>query len=173
MIFLAIVAVLVLLALVLLYQISGLKEYYQTVTSINRLDSESKVGARDYFYVADASTYRGTLAFIDARGLGAVWVWGKQGLKRFAANQNTVFSFYETCSPEILNKIQSEGVTIDDRAIYTDIEPWNSKVNKGDFIDVTFSTSEVNGTVSSVKEVYGYDSWWPFAPIILEDICGK
>lgn len=71
------------LGFVLLYQVFGLRYYIKEMIAINNLSGETKSQAISYFYTADERTYRGTLAFVNTRGSGGVWVWGKQGIRRF------------------------------------------------------------------------------------------
>src|SRR3990172_5642386 len=118
------------------YLTSGLKYYIQALDVVNSLEENNKVLARGYFSVADKTVYRGTLAFIDKQKEGNVWIWGKRGLKRFKIDQYTVFSLYETCSEKMLNGFRGQGVTLDDRDIYTDINQWSTKLQQGNFIEV-------------------------------------
>lgn len=166
--------VIISLGFLLLYQVFGLRYYIRNIIEINNLDEETKSWASNYFYTADERTYRGTLAVVNTRGRGSVWVWGKQGLRRFIVDSDTVYSFYRTCDAKILNNLKGNGgISIDDREIYTDIQSWNVDVTQGMFVDVNISTQENGGVIGNLREIYAYDSPWPFMPISLDELCKK
>lgn len=151
-----------------LYFAWGLGSYFQTAYSIEQLPAEQKQKARDYFYYWDGTVYRGTVARVDTDGYGSVWIWGSRGLKHFLADKDSVFSFYETCGLKNMDYI-----SIDDRNIYTDIDSWNKEVQKGYLVEAHISTSTFKDRIGSLREIYAYDSWWPFKPVILSEICGN
>ncbi len=158
-------------AFLFLYFGWGLKGYLETVFAVERLSGSQKTQAWAYFYLNDATTYRGTIARIDhVGGYGSVWVWGSGGVKRFFVDQNTVFSFYETCSQPLLNDLKAGKANLtDDRFVYTDLGTWEAKVKIGYFTEVHIASSNPN----TLREIYAYDSWWPFEPVILGDVCGN
>lgn len=158
---------------VYLYFTWGLDGYLQTAYSIEQLPSDQKQNARNYFYVENSTTYRGTVAKVDTNGYGSVWIWGSQGLKHFIADKDTAFSFYATCDQPLLDHLKNGvDITTDDRTLYTDINSWNKRVQRGYFVEANISTSASGGIAGHLREIYAYDSWWPFEPIILTDICG-
>lgn len=173
----AVITGIVLLALVAgflyLYKFWGLNGYILTAYSIEQLPRDQRQGARSYFYAGNETLYRGTLARVDTKNYGSVWIWGNQGLKHFFADKDSVFSLYSTCDHPLYDHLKSGiDISTDDRTLYTDINLWNKKIQVGYFVEANISTPVSGGIPGHLREIYAYDSWWPFEPIILTDICG-
>lgn len=148
----------------LTYQRFGYKHYLKIKGSVQILDETAKYKALDYFSDTN-SRYRGTLALVDPFLTKSIWVWGKEGLKRFTTDNNSLFSLYRTCSDDFLQSFNSGKITLDDRELYKDIGMWKKQVKQGDLVDILLTDK------SKIIEIYAYDSWWPFAPIILDKVC--
>ncbi|MDP2656777.1 MAG: hypothetical protein Q8P11_04400 [bacterium] len=156
------------------YYIFGLRYYIRNIIEINNLSEEIKPQSSKYFYTTDERTYRGTLAGVNTLGTDSVWVWGKQGLRRFVADSDTIYSFYRTCDERILNGLRGDGrISIDDRELYNDIQSWEMSVTQGMFVDVTTATQENGGVIGNLREIYAYDAPWPYMPIKLDELCKK
>lgn len=157
-----------------LYKFWGLDGYLQTAYSIEQLPSDQKQQARNYFYAGNETIYRGTIARVDTKNYGSVWIWGSQGLKHFFADKDTAFSFYSTCDQPLFDHLKNGvDITTDDRILYTDVNPWSQKIQIGYFVEAHIATAASGGKAGDLREIYVYDSWWPFEPIVLNGICGN
>lgn len=161
----------------LLYQFGGLKYYLQASLAITKLSGEAKNHAIDNFYWAGHSSfdYSGTLATINKKGYGGVWVWGTGGPKYFKADQYTVYSFYDPCDDSLMETLGGEGdskkVRIG-RTIDTDIKVWAQKAKPGDYVTIRIACNGCGGTPGNLREVATY-GWWIFLPTNIRDTCAK
>jgi len=155
-----------------LYQYAGLKHYIKAVREINQLEGEEKTEALEHFS-AEPGWYSGTLAGVNTRGYGGVWVWGRQGLKYFKTDENSAYAFFEMCRPENLGKLEKneKGLYIG-QDIETDIGIWAEKTRQGDYTVLSISGAAHGGTPGRARQVWAHD-WPAFAPADIREECEK
>ena len=80
-----------LMAIALLARYAGLASFVRAVYAIYSLPSETRTEAAERFWGSgEAGRYSGILAGVSRAEGGGVWIWGRKGLKYFAA---TVFPY--------------------------------------------------------------------------------
>ncbi len=128
---------------------------------ISRLSgNEREVANLEFHAIGKAeNVFAGTIASINHRGEGGVWVWSNQGLKFFQADKYTVFSYFDVCaglpdSPELEEKFRIDS---DVREITTDINKWAGWVNTGDFVQLIIATPSHGGETGNLREIYAYN----------------
>ena len=153
-----------------LYFSAGLKEYLGAVMTIKRLPSEESSVAWDNFLtIGEPNLYGGILAgFWNNK----VWVWGRSGLRAFRVDNDSVYSFFSACAPEILAKTEKGEAVSVGRSIYTVADEWLIWVKRGNYVTVAQATEGSGGVEGNLREVYGYD-WRVFMPGDLQKQCAN
>lgn len=159
--FLVVVAVVLFLVLggLLFYKYSGLNYYVRVVSLINKMPIEedrTKVW-NDFAVNTTGQSYAG----IYAGYLGSkVWIWGERGLRGFAVDQYSVYTFIDGCSEEAFKIIEknTEGNLSFKRSISFDIESWLAKVKTGDYVIMILAQ---DGNVGHLREIVARD-FYPF-----------
>lgn len=154
-----------------LYQFLGLKYYIRASVDLKKQSGGSRISeSQDYFRLATETEYRGIVASISIKdNEGVLRVWGSKGLKIFKIDKSTILSYYKTCNTSIFDKLKNEQtINIDDRLIFNNPKEIIQNTKQGYFVDIfTKNTSD------KAVEIYAYDSWWTFLPLVLDDICKK
>lgn len=149
------------------YQYSGLKHYIKAVKYINELPAEAnKQEAWKYFAVDNIKNgYEGIYA---GDYFGRVWVWGQKGLKSFATDKASVYSFFDGCTDEFF-QVTDKFVPAFNHQVFFDKEKWKDKASVGDFVNVTLQKEVAPGFL---KEIYTYN-FWPFIQKDQRTECAK
>ena len=149
----------------------GLVQHWLIKSQIDRLSGSDREMAESEFYAQGKSehVFAGTLAKINHRGEGGVWVWTNQGSKYFQADKYTSYSYYDVCAAR---NNAGEGFEINDnsREITADIKQWATQAKVGDFVQGFLTTADNGTTVGNLREIYAY-SQPLFLPLKLELIC--
>ena len=156
------------------YRFAGLREYFDVLASFNKMSQTNREEAKTNFYGSDEDDryYNGILAGMTKLGNPVIWTWGKGGLKYFVADENSVFTFYSTCSAETLQKIEKGESFEIERDVYFDVNEWNKKVKPGMFVGMTIASGDVGDVKGNVRDVQVYD-WWIFMRGSIKEQCAR
>lgn len=153
----------------MLYQFGGLRYYIRAVRYVKSLPISMQPAVINEFYGIEQNTYMGILAGVWRE---KVWVWGKNGLRYFNTDENSVYSLLDSCNQSAINAME-EGKTIEviPKHIFS-LPLWEKRVHTGDYVEVRITSVENGGVLGNLREVYAY-TWWPF--VVDDGImqCGK
>lgn len=153
----SIVVVLILSSILALYQFGGLKQYIKVVNVINKMQGVEKDLAWDDLLIPNK---RGGIKGVLAGTLGnLVWIWNRHGLQLFIADENSVYSFFDGCSEEVMERLKKGEKDAINRSIYTDIREWNMVVKPGEYVTVYTASEDESGSLNNLREIYGYNFW--------------
>jgi hypothetical protein len=147
----------------LLYFSWGGKYYLEAKKSIARLSDEQKSYSKALFENYNEYLYSGILMGTVKIWNQGVWVWGAKGPRFFRSDEHTVYSYFQVCTPEILQDLKNGNSIKPIRNIYTDIAKWSNKVKVGEYITVTTASSISGGNLGRLREALVHD-WWIFDP---------
>lgn len=147
----------------LLYFSWGGKYYLEAKRSIEKLPEEQKAKSKLLFETKVKSLYSGILMGVSKTWYQGVWVWGVKGPRFFRSDEHTVYSYFQMCTPEILQNLGNGEAINPGRSIDTNIKNWGDMVKTGDFITVKTAELENEGNVGRLREALAHD-WWPFDP---------
>ena len=127
-------------------------------SQISSLYGKAKENAVREFYAEGKKEhiFAGTIAKINRRGEGGVWVWSNQGLKYLQADKYTVYSYYDVCAVMLNVEEGSFRINSDTREITTDINKWSKWADKGNFVQLIVATPEHGGQEGNLREIYAY-----------------
>lgn len=141
----------------LLYFKAGLSAYIRVNTVIKSMSSEEQRVAREEFYGTDQrGVERGIFAGI---WMDKVWVWQRAGLKSFAVDNDSVYSWFDGCRDDIRARLNKGEANVIQRLIYTDLVSWSKQVRVGDYVVVYPAIPENGGTAGNLREIYAYNFW--------------
>ncbi len=154
-------------AWVWLYFETGLKQYLRARVEIGRIAEEQtrREALEEFGWYAPGQSYGGILA---GDFFGKVWVWGVKGLRSFAVDEYSVYSWYDGCSEEVLTRFkETDWETapsslvgeIIRRELTTDIAAWLQRARVGDYVRVYLATPERGGWEGNLREIYAYNFW--------------
>lgn len=168
--FLAVVVVNLGLGIFYLYQKAGLKYFIRAGMFINNIQSETdKKQAWKDFIGKSENGYSGIYA---GNWRNRVWVWGRSGLRSFATDQYSVYTFFDGCTESILNSVDQGGVSVSiSREVFfnVNVDDWKKKVSVGDLVVITIAR---DGVLGNLREIYTYN-FWPFLHKDLQTLCAK
>ncbi len=158
------------------YSAVGLKQYIRARQAIARLADQQvkEIAFREFYWHKPGEVYGGILA---GDFFGKVWVWGAKGLRSFAADEYSAYSWFDGCSPEVLKQLnegnwefESDWGKLVKRETDTDFDFWRQKSKVGDYVRVYLATEEIGGKESNLREIYAYN-FWLFMPWAMEERC--
>jgi hypothetical protein len=157
----------------LAYQVGGLKYYLQARREIAQLAPEPREKAlRTFVGTGGEREYRGIVGYVNTYGRGGVLVWGSAGPKYFASDYDSIYSFFNACSQEILSAKPEQGAMEVYRSVGTDIKQWSEQVKIGDFVAVSRTPEAVAQEQAILREAWVHD-WWYFLPHELGVLCER
>jgi hypothetical protein len=152
-----------------LYSAAGLREYLTAIVEMRRLPAEQAAAARDNFFtLGEPDLYGGILAGF---WQGKIWIWGRQGLRAFQPDGDSVYSFFSACRPEILAQAGQGRPVAVGRSIDTEMAQWRARVKTGNYVTAALAAAGSGGVRGHLREIYGYD-WQVFIPGVLQKQCG-
>lgn len=98
-----------------------------------------------------------------------IWVWNKLGVETLRVDENTVYSWFDGCSADVLAELNQGIVGAVRRYLITDMAAWRAKARVGDYVRA-YITSE--GAGGNLRELYTYN-FWLFLPAGMEERCAK
>lgn len=87
-------------------------------------------------------------------------------------DENTVYSWFDGCSPEPLAELNQGIVGAVRRYLITDMAEWRAKARVGDYVRAYITSEGAGGTVGNLRELYTYN-FWLFLPAGMEARCVK
>lgn len=171
------IALLVLLPLFIfslfLYFSWGGKYYREAKRSITNLPEEQRIKSKLIFELRGNYLYSGILMGVSKTWYQGVWVWGAKGPRFFRSDEYTVYSYFQMCTPEILESFSTGEAINPDRTINTDIKKWAGKAKAGDFITIKVAEPANGGNLGRLREAIAHD-WWVFnSAIPIDKQCEK
>lgn len=168
---LTVVSVLLVFVGVYVYRFAGLEQFWRAKRLIDQFPSqEEQEQTWSEFRGYDSERiYGGILA---GSALGRVWVWGVEGLQSFVVDENSVYSWYDGCNPEVLARLNVGEAGVIEREIDTDLYSWRQKAKVGDYVRVFITTPEMGGKEGDLREIYTYN-FWLFLQRGMEERCAK
>lgn len=150
-----------------IYSAAGLKQFLKAQQAIRQIPDrrEKEQAFREFYWYEPQRTYGGILA---GDFFGRIWVWGKKGLRSFAADEDSVYSWFDGCSPEVLARMRQfdpndpDSLTpgeIIGRETNTDFDKWRQKTKNGAYVRVILADKEMGGKTGNLREAYGYNFW--------------
>jgi hypothetical protein len=127
-------------------------------SQIFSLNDGTKQNAVREFYAQDKPDYvfAGTIAMVNSRDGGGVWVWSNQGLKYFKADQHTSYSYYDVCVAMSSSQEGEKKIDSNMRETTMDIKEWAEWINVGDFVQLIIATPDQGGQEGNLREIYAY-----------------
>lgn len=148
------------------YEVAGLRYVIQVNSAISQLSEETKDKVRqNLYYGVEGETSSGLLIGVLANKL---FIWGEKGIEIYQLASETVYSYFDGCSDEVLGFISQEGSVTVPRFVTAEQEKWKESVERGDFVGVFLSK---DGT-KKAREVWVYN-WWNFLPGPMEKLCAR
>jgi len=141
--------------LVLVYEFSGIRYYWEMSDFVRSRKIEEKVAMEREVFGSDSElTYGGV--FLRATDKG-IWMWGRGG-PRFFTKENGIsaYYFFDICSQENIKlDLQSKNMSTI-REFFSDFNIWQKKLKKGKYIFVRYDRNNPK----AMKEVWGYGGWY-------------
>jgi hypothetical protein len=155
-------------AFLLFYAVWGGKYYFEAKRGIAKLPSDKKSYAESIFSDITERSYPGVLMGVVETGIHGVWVWGDSGPRFFRSSSYSVYSYFQMCKPEVLEKIKAGINSSPFREVTKSIGEWKDEVKTGNFLSVMISLPGSGENAGKIKEVHAYD-WWMFNPALPVD----
>lgn len=152
----------------LLFFRGGLRQFIRASRLVNNLPVQDRHAGIDLFYGnTSGNEYGGIYAGTTNIFKPLIWVWGKNGLKFFVADEFSVYWHVDGC-----NLALSEDNNRIVRKRDPSLSDWENNVEVGDYIMVVVTTEDMGGTKGNLREVLSLD-WWPFLQKGMEEECKK
>lgn len=150
----------------------GLLQHWLVKGQIVQLTGLARDTAESEFYALGKADHlwAGTLAKINLRDAGGVWLWSNQGLKYFQADEYTFYSYYDVCAARNKSEGKEYQINDDSRQVMTDINRWAKLAQPGNFVQLLLTTADNGGKPGNLREIYAY-SQPLFLPLRLESAC--
>lgn len=140
-----------------LYQWAGLKYYVRALIVINKMPvAERNLAWNEFSGTDQRSVERGILA---GTWMNRVWIWKSTGLKSFAVDKYSIYSWFDGCSDTVKAKLKFGASNAIETVRYTDINSWRNKYKVGDYVAVFSTRSDQGGTKGNLREIYDYNFW--------------
>lgn len=138
----------------------GLGSNFLIRSKISSLGGEIKENAIREFYVQDKPDYvfAGTIARVNLRNGGGVWMWSNLGLRYFQSDQYTSYSYYDVCATMVnAEKDGVKNIDSNTRETTMDIREWIEWISIGSFAQLIIATPERGGKEGNLREIHAYD----------------
>jgi hypothetical protein len=153
-----------------LYNFAGLRQYMRANNLMNNMPPDEKNKAQsEFFGTNQRGAQNGILA---GSWMGRIWMWGVSGLQSFTIDEYSVFSFFDGCSDDKMERLNKGERDVITRAVYSDIDEWRGKSKIGDYVVVYVTKVENGGKVGNLREIYDYN-FWLFLSNGIDNECAK
>lgn len=139
----------------------GYDDYHRALGVIDSIKNETeKEQVTKEFLGYEERMYGGMLL---ATLPGHVWVMGRDGVRHFRTDMDSVYSSFDGCNEQVLSRLLSGEAGVIERAVTTKMHKWRESVKLGDYVRVYVTTEEqvedARGVVGNMREIYGYNFW--------------
>lgn len=139
----------------------GYVDYKRALSAIENVDNEEeRESVTREFFGYEKRVYGGMLL---ATLPGHVWVMGRDGVRHFRTDMDSVYSVFDGCNEEVLGRLLVGEAGVIERQVTTKMREWRRRVSLGDYVRVYVTTEEQikdsRGVVGNLREIYGYNFW--------------